>query len=100
MQFLGLDHLSGILLEHYRAALHDGQKFPVEGEGLRFGLERFSQDGADVCPMRVEQRSDRERRILAKMGDHLSGLLRMGKRLRGLLAQPGDDGNAIEAEYQ
>ena len=60
VQFLCLNHLPRIFLEHYRRALDGEQKLLVEREGLALGCERLPQNGADVGSVSVQQRSDRQ----------------------------------------
>ncbi len=51
-------------------------------------LHQFPHDHPDIVLVTVEQRPDRERRILAQMRNQFTSQLRVRKRLGGLLSQP------------
>src|ERR1700751_1056035 len=50
--------------------------------------------------MAVKQRANRQGRGISEQRDHFARLLRMGKRLGGLFAQPRDYRDSIGSEYQ
>lgn len=50
--------------------------------------------------VRVEKGTDGQRRIGAERGDPFADLLRVQQRFVGLLAQPGNNGDATESEDQ
>ena len=85
------DHLAGVLLEHDRVAFRLGEQLVIERERVALVLHGLAQDVADVVLVRLDQRTDRERRVLADLRDQLAGLLRMGEGLGRLRAQPAHD---------
>jgi hypothetical protein len=58
MQFLGIDHLSGVFLKHHRTALRKFEQLPIEGERLALGFQRFAQDRANVVLVVIKQGTD------------------------------------------
>jgi hypothetical protein len=80
--------LSGVLLEHHRAALNCSQELLVKYERRRFMLHRFPHDHTDIVLVAIEQRPDCERRILAQMRNQLARLLSVRKRFGRLFSSP------------
>ena len=61
-------------------------------------LVRFLEDFVDVVLVGLEQRADLERRMAAEGGDVFARQHRVGVGFVALLAQPGDDRDAVVAE--
>ena len=91
MRFLLEDHLARVLLEEDGAALDELQQVPVEGEPVSLVLEGILEDVAQIVAVGLQERADRQRRLLAQLGDLLSGVLRVRQRLGRLIPQPGND---------
>ena len=58
VKLLGVDHLTGILLQDHGPPVGAFQQFTIERQRLRLSFQRFPHDCADVGAMRVEKRAD------------------------------------------
>src|SRR5712664_1897103 len=93
-----MDHLTGKLLECNGAVLDQREQFAIKLQREVLGLQRLAEDRRDVECVRVQEGTDRKRRIGTQSGDPFSDLLCVQQRFIGLLAQPGSDRNASESE--
>lgn len=58
-----------VFFEHDRAALYEIEQCDIGTSGIFFVPDRFFQDLGDVVSIRIEQRSDAERRFAAELSD-------------------------------
>ncbi len=65
MLFLRADHLARVFLDHDRGSRGLLQQLVIERKGFALVLHRLAQDVADVVLVRLEERADRERWMLA-----------------------------------
>ena len=93
-----LDQVARVFLERDVLARDEAQELRVMAERHVLGLQRLAQDLADVVLVRLEQRTDRERRMPAEPRHELARPLRVRERLGRFRAEPRDDRNAAVAE--
>jgi hypothetical protein len=75
------DHLAGVFLDHDRGARGLFQQLVIQRERVALVLHGFAQDVTDVVLVRLEERADRDRGMLAELRDQLARRLRVGERL-------------------
>jgi hypothetical protein len=80
------DHFAGVFLDLHVLAFDLFVQLVVMRERVALVLHGLAQDVADVVLVGLEQRTHRQRRVLAELRDQLAGLRRMVERLGRLAA--------------